>query len=379
MYKRIFQAPHKSFFLFGPRGTGKTSIIQKLFPRAHWVNLLLEREYQSYLASPELFYNQVTNLKKSSWVVIDEVQRLPSLLNYVHQLIEEKKLKFVLTGSSARKLRRSGTNLLAGRAINRSLFPFIPAELGNDFKINEALRYGTLPLVWSSEDREETLQAYVENYFRQEIKEEALVKNLPGFYRFLKIAALMHGQTLNIANVAREAETARSTVQSFFEILEDTLLGFRLEPYQAKLRIRESKHPKFFLFDPGVVRTLKERKGPVASEEVGPLLEGFILHLIRAEKAYSQFCDEISYWQPAEALFTEVDFLIRRQSSFCGVEVKATTRVRPDDLKGLKAISELKGLKRRVLVYLGNSDQKIEGIEVMTIERFTKELRGGLF
>lgn len=379
MYKRLFEPPTRSFLLFGPRGTGKTSVIKKLFPKAHWVNLLLERQYQGYLANPELFYNEINSIKNPQWVVVDEVQRLPSLLNYVHQLIEEKKHKFVLTGSSLRKLKRSGTNLLAGRAINRSLFPFVPEELGADFKIQEALRYGTLPLVWDSDNREETLQAYIENYFKQEIKEEALVKNLPGFYRFLKIAAVMHGQTLNVANVAREAETARSTVQSFFEILEDTLLGFRLEPYRAKLRIREAKHPKFFLFDSGVVRALKERKGPVEQEEVGPLFEGFILHLLRSEKAYSQFCDEICFWQPADAFLTEVDFLVRRQSSFCAIEVKATNRIRPDDLKGLKAIAELNGIKRRVLVYQGSSNQKIEGIEIMNVETFASELREGLF
>lgn len=172
--------------------------------------------------------------------MVDEIQRLPSLLNYVHQLIEEKKWKFVLTGSSARKLKSAGTNLLAGRAVTKHLYPFIPNELSADFKLDACLQYGTLPLVWDGEEKEETLQSYVETYLKQEIKEEGLVKNIGGFARFLKVAAVMHGQTLNIANIARECEVARTTVNGFFEILTNTLIGYQLEAYTPRLRLREA-------------------------------------------------------------------------------------------------------------------------------------------
>ncbi len=173
MYSRLFQPPKKSFFLFGPRGTGKSTLLKTLFPQAVFFNLLMERQYQKYLADPEIFYNEVQAIPAKSLIVVDEIQRLPSLLNYVHQLIEEKKWTFALTGSSARKLRKTGVNLLAGRAITRSLFPFVPEELGQDFALENCLRYGCLPVVLDSEEPDETLLSYVETYLRQEIKEEA--------------------------------------------------------------------------------------------------------------------------------------------------------------------------------------------------------------
>jgi predicted AAA+ superfamily ATPase len=376
MYKRIFRPPTKSFFLFGPRGSGKSTLLKSLYPNAHVFNLLMEREYQSYLVDPELFYNKVQALPKNQWVIVDEIQRLPELLNYVHQLIEEKKWKFVLTGSSARKLKRSGTNLLAGRAITRQLFPFTPEEIGLDFDLKKCLQYGTLPIVWDSDDKEETLNSYVETYLKQEIKEEALVKNLGGFSRFLRIAAVMHGQTLNISNIARDSEVARTTATGFFEILTDTLIGERLEPYSPKLRVREAKHSKFYFCDPGIVRALKGHFGALRAEEIGSLFEGFIFQILKAYQSYHKTFDEIYFWQPAEAEKTEVDFLLRKEDSFCAIEVKATNRVRPDDLRGLKAIRKLPGLKRKILVYTGKDSQRLsEDIEVMPILTLSELLR----
>lgn len=371
--------PKKSFFLFGPRGTGKSTLLNTLYPNAVFFNLLMERQYQKYLVEPQQFYNEVQAIPPNTWVVIDEIQRLPGLLNYVHQLIEEKKWNFVLTGSSARKLKKSGINLLAGRALTRSLFPFVPEELGNDFKLEKCLQYGCLPIVLDSEEQEETLLSYVETYLRQEIKEEALVKNLAGFSRFLNVAATLHGQVLNISNVSREAEVSRTTVNGFFEILEDTLIGYRLQAYSAKLRVRETKHPKFYFFDSGVVRVLKKKSGAIDVDEIGSLLEGFILHLIRSYQSYSKLCDEFFYWQPTEASNYEVDFLLKKGSSFCAIEVKVATRVRKQDLKGLQAISGLKGLKRKILIYRGHEIQRIDkDIEILPIQVFCKALARGL-
>lgn len=380
MYKRIFVTPKTSFFLFGPRGTGKSTLLKNHFPKATLFNLLLEREYQGYLVDPESFYNKVQAIPKGQWVIVDEIQRIPELLNYIHQLIEEKKWNFVLTGSSARKLRKAGTNLLAGRAITKHLFPFLPAELGQDFSLSEALRYGTLPIVWDSTDRNETLRSYVETYLRHEIKEEALVKNLAGFARFLQVASLYHAQTLNISNVARDCEVARMTVNSFFEILEDTLIGFRLYPFTAKLKIRESQHPKFYFCDSGLVRALKNKYSPVHSDETGPLFEGFILHMLRSYQSYDRTIDDIFYWRPAEATQTEVDFLVKKGDEFCAIEVKSTSKLRPTDLKGLRAIEKLPGLKRRILIYTGKDAQLIEKkIEIMNVQNFSKALSDGLF
>ncbi len=370
MYDRIFTPPKQSFFLFGPRGTGKSTLLKKLFPGAHFFNLLMERKFQTYLVNPEQFYNEVQALEAGTWIVVDEIQRLPGLLNYVHQLIEEKKWKFILTGSSARKLRKAGVNLLAGRALTKALFPFVPYELQDDFNLKKCLQYGLLPLVLAEQEPEETLRSYVETYLKQEIKEEALVKNLAGFSRFLAIAGIYHGQTLNISNIAREAEVSRTTVQGFFEILEDTLIGYRLNAFTSKLRVRETKHPKFYFFDSGVVRALKNQTGEVDPNEAGSLLEGFILHTLRSYQSYYKAFDEIFYWQPADSN-TEVDFLIKKGSHFWAIEVKHTTKIRPQDLKGLHAISDLKGLQKKILVYAGKERQKLKNdIEVMPISDF---------
>ena len=379
MYDRLFKVPKKSFFLFGPRGTGKSTLLKQRFPKAHFVNLLIERQYQKYLVDPHIFYNEIQAIPKNTWIVVDEIQRLPELLNYVHQLIEEKKWLFILTGSSARKLKKSGTNLLAGRAITCSLFPFVPEELGNDFNFENNLRHGSLPIVIDSEEKEETLQSYVETYLKQEIKEEALVKNLAGFSRFLNVAATLNAQVLNISKVAREAEVSRTTVNGFFEILEDTLIGYRLAPYSPKLRIRETKHPKFYFFDSGVVRTLKGQTGPIDIDEIGSLFEGFVLHLLRSYKSYFRSFSDIYYWQPVESQTCEVDFLLKKGNEFCAIEVKSTKRVRPEDLKGLEAVSELKGLKRKILIYRGESEQKLKnGVEVLPLSKFLKVLEMGL-
>ena len=217
--------------------------------------------YQTYLADPAQFAAELGAAPVGSWVVVDEVQRLPALLNDVHRSIESRRIKFALSGSSARKLRRGGTNLLGGRAVTRTMFPFAPEELGTSFDLDDALTRGTLPLVVAADSPTETLAAYVQTYLKQEIQAEAIVRNLPGFARFLPIAALFHGQALNVASLARDAGVSRTTVDGYVEILEDTLLATRLAAFEGKLRVRERKHPKLFFVDPGVVRALKHQLG----------------------------------------------------------------------------------------------------------------------
>jgi predicted AAA+ superfamily ATPase len=357
---RLLKTPAQSFFLFGPRGTGKTTWVNHQFPDAYRINLLNESLYQSYLADISQFANELRALKPGSWVFVDEIQRLPNLLNETHRFIEEKNLHFILTGSSARKLKKAGVNLLGGRALFKRMYPFLPGELGPAFILDKMLTYGSIPLVWEAADKKETLRAYIEMYLKEEIKAEALVRNLPGFVRFLPIAALLHGQTLNVSGAARNAGISRTTLAGYIEILEDTLMVFRLPAYESKLRLREKKHPKLYWIDPGLVRAVNNRFGDVYPEEKGALFEGFIATLLKAYRDYDDLFDEFYYWSPASSHKTEVDFLLKRENSFIAVEVKTSPRITGDHLKGLRAIAELKGVKRRIMIYPGEKKMLTE-------------------
>jgi predicted AAA+ superfamily ATPase len=375
LYPRITRPPRSSFFLFGPRGVGKSTWAREHFARAHRIDLLDEGRYQSLLGDPGLFADELRAVRRGSWVVVDEIQRLPGLLNEVHRFIEEQALRFVLLGSSARKLKTSGTNLLAGRALWKVMFPLIPEELGEDFTLDAVLRHGSIPLIWKARSREQTLETYVQLYLREEIKAEALVRNLPGFVRFLPIAALFHGQVVNVSAIARDAGTARSTVTGYLEILEDTLLAFRLPAFEPRLRVRERKHPKLYWIDPGLVRAVKKQLGPLAGEERGPLLEGWVLTLLRAYAEERQLYDEISYWAPTQARRVEVDFLLRKGRELLALEVKSASRFSRSWAGGLRAIGELPQVVRRVVVYRGKQELKTEdGIEVWPIELFLRRL-----
>jgi predicted AAA+ superfamily ATPase len=375
MLKRIFKAPLQSYFLMGPRGSGKSTWLRAKYPAAHVIDLLSEEIYQRYLANPGQFANELRAVPIDRWVIVDEVQRLPGLLNEVHRFIEDKGLRFVLCGSSARKLKRAGVNLLAGRALHRAMHPFVPEELGAEFEIEQALQYGQLPIVWNSSAKQDTLASYAQLYLKEEIQAEAHVRNLPGFARFLPIAALFHGQTINVANIARESGVARTTVAGYLDILEETLLCFRLPAYEAKLRIRERKLPKWFWCDPGMVRAMKRSFGTPAPEERGALFEGLVAQLIRAYMDYRGICEDMYYWAPSGQPTTEVDFLLIRGAELIGVEAKAGKTFMDSWCKGLRAISELKGLRRRIIVYpQGPVLQTKDRIEVIPYQNFADQL-----
>ncbi len=306
---------------------------------------------------------------------IDEMQRLPGLLNEVHRFIEEKRLRFVLCGSSARKLKRAEVNLLPGRALFRSMHPFVPEELGARFDLDEALRFGLLPVVWDSPSKEETLAAYALLYLKEEIQAEALVRNLPGFARFLPLAALFHGQTINVTNIAREAGVARTTVAGYLDILEETLLCFRLPAYEAKLRVRERKLPKWYWCDPGIVRAMKHSPRGVAPEERGALFEGIVAQLLRAYQGYRGLWDEMHYWAPSSKSDIEVDFLLRRGGELIAIEAKSGNTFSEAWCKGLRAIAQLKGLRRRMIVYSRGPTLRTEdGIDVFPFQHFAEKL-----
>jgi len=377
-YPRLLRAPRGSFFLFGVRGVGKTTWIREALPDAYVVDLLDESRYQQLAANPGLLAAELRTVPRDRAVVLDEVQRVPALLNEVQRAVERDRRRFALLGSSARRLKTPGTNLLAGRATVRTMYPLVPAELGTDFDLDRVLSFGSIPLVWRSDDPRATLDAYVNLYIKEEVRGEALARNLPGFLRFLPVAALFHGQVINISGIARDAVTARATVEGYVGILEDTLLATRLPAFEARLRVRERHHPKLYWVDSGVVRAARRDLGAVGAEERGPLFEGFVLTLLRAHHEVSELYDDIAYWAPAEARTTEVDFVLRRGREQLAIEVKASTRFSSEQLVGLHAIADLPRLTRRVLVYLGERSLKMDdGIEVWPFDRFARTVAEG--
>jgi uncharacterized protein len=381
-YRRLLTPPRQSFFLFGMRGVGKSTWARQAFPDAPRFDLLDEGVFHSYLRDAGLFGRQLAALPAGSWVVVDEVQRLPALLNEVHRAMEDRRLRFVLLGSSARKLKQAGTNLLAGRATRRVMFPLLPAELGADFRLDGVLRHGSVPVVCTSENPDDSLTSYVQLYLREEIQAEALVRSLPGFARFLPVAGYFHGQVLNTSGLARDAGVARTTVTGYLDILADTHLAWLLPGFDAGLRVKERQHPKLYWADPGVARAVRgDRREPSAAER-GPLLEGWIGGLLRAygdpDVGLGERYDAISYWAPNGSSETEVDFVIHRKAAHTAVEVKAKHAIRPTDMKGLKAIADLNGIRRRILVFLGDRPFTTEdGIEALPVDTFVRELEAG--
>lgn len=311
--QRELNLPSKSFLLFGPRGTGKSTLLKMKLKAALEINLLRSSEYIPLSQNPSHLREKVDHLKKGDWVIIDEVQKIPALLDEVHALYEEKKLNFALSGSSARKLKRGGANLLAGRALQNFLFPLVFSEYNDIALISEIVDWGTLPaVVTDKENRIETLSTYIETYLKQELIEEGIIRKLESFVRFLKIAGLYNAQILNIENIARESHVGRSTVDKYFEILEDTLIGFRLQSLQLGIQQKEVTHPKFYFFDSGVARAAS---GLLYDEIDNPwrgfAFETYLMHEIRAYNHYSKKNRELFYYKVAQS--DEIDLLIEIQ------------------------------------------------------------------
>ncbi len=375
LFRRRLRVPAGSFFLFGVRGVGKSTWAGRAIPDALTLDLLDEELFHDLLADPGFFRSLVANADPNRWIVVDEVQRIPSLLNEAHRLIEEGR-RVALLGSSARKLRAAGVNLLAGRALWRQMFPLLPEELGAAFSVDEVLRRGSIALIATAADPRSALESYVRLYLREEIRAEAQLRNLAGFTRFLPVAALLHGQKINVAGIARDAGVARTTAAGYLEVLEDTLMAWRLEAYEAKLRVRERRRPKLYWVDPGLVRAARRHLGPVGNEERGPLFEGWILGLLRAYRdgGKEPLYDDLRYWAAAGSEI-EVDALLLRGADRLAIEVKAARRIHSSQFRGLGAIAELPGLARRVLVYLGDRRRRTPGgIEIWPVPEFLAAL-----
>ena len=378
-YERALVCPEESFFLLGPRGTGKSTWLHHQFPHAKLIDLLDERQRFRLMSQPGAFALELQALAPGSWVIVDEIQKMPDLLNEVHRFIETRRLKFALCGSSARKLRHAGVNLLAGRALSRTLYPFQPDEIPGAFDVEEALRYGTLPVAWRSPAREEKLEAYIMTYLKEEVQAEALVRNLPGFSRFIAVAALLHGQSINATNIARDCGISRPTVDAYLEILEQTLLCVRLHAYEGKLRIKERKHPKLFWVDPGLVRAAKQQlQSRLAAEERGHLFEGLVCTTLFAYRDYRRAFTELRYWASSSSLASEVDFLAIKNDRMVAIEVKSGASFNETWCKGLRAFGAPPGVVRRIVVCPDTPDLKLsDGIEVVSYRRLASLLHAG--
>ncbi|CAK0781643.1 ATP-binding protein [Gammaproteobacteria bacterium] len=376
---RYFTPPSYHFFLLGPRGTGKTWWMQRCFPQALRVDLLEPEILRSLSARPERLREWIAARPEVRQVLIDEVQKLPELLEMAHLLIEEKKgIQFIFTGSSARKLRRAGVNLLGGRAAQKSLHPFMAAELGTNFSLEVALRLGMLPIVRAGLVPEEVLRAYNGLYLREEVQMEGLVRNIGSFSRFLESISFSQAAALNLANVARECHVNRKTVEGYLEILEDLLLSFRVPVFTRRAKRELAVHPKFFFFDTGVFRANRP-SGPLdsPSEIDGAALEGLVAQHLRAWCDYSDGDHRLYYWQTRSKV--EVDFVIYGDSGFHALEVKNSGQVRFEDLNGLKRFGEDFPESRRWLLYRGQERLLRDGILCVPCEEFLLQLRPNHF
>jgi predicted AAA+ superfamily ATPase len=339
MYPRLLQKPIKgshSFFLFGPRGTGKTSWLKSKIPDGLYIDLLNQSIFFDLLQNPHQIENMIPKGFKE-WIIIDEVQKIPDLLNEVHRMIESDRYKFILTGSSARTLKRRGTNLLAGRALYYKMFPLTAIELGTDFRIEKSLKFGQLPTIYDQEvAAEDYLKSYIHVYLREEVMQEGLTRNAGAFAKFLQIASFSQGNTLNSSEIAREAGIERKTVEEYFQITEDLLLSYRVPVFTKKAKRKLVTHSKFYYFDVGVYRALRPM-GPfdVPEEAEGPALESLVFQELQAINSYLELGYEIYFWRTADKL--EVDFILYGPKGLIGIEIKRSKKIDTDDLKGLKA------------------------------------------
>lgn len=379
MFARSLERPRSAFFLFGPRGTGKSTWIRSHFEDAHVVNLLPADARLRFERDPAILRAEVLARPTSQWIVIDEVQRVPRILDEVHFLMEEKGYKrFALTGSSARKLKRGAANLLAGRAILRKMFPLTTGEMGLSIPLNQLLRYGSMPLSVTAPDdeaREEFLRAYVTTYLSEEVRAEGLARDLGNFTRFLEVASLAAGQTTNVSSIARDAAVSRETARGYFEVLVDTLIGHWLPAYRPRAKIKEVALPKFYWFDPGVLHAAAGGfDQPLPPDWEGVLLEHLVLHELHSYLHYAGIKGSLGYWGTPSG--SEVDFVWWRGREVVAIEVKHGGRYRAEYRKGLEAF--LSGNKARsFIVYLGSQELQLDGTRVLPLDLFLRRLHAG--
>ena len=359
----------RSFFLLGPRQTGKTSLIQHILPDTRFYDLLDSVTYLTLSQTPGRLAEEIGSSVKR--VVIDEIQRIPSLLNEVQRLIETRNVNFLLTGSSARKLRRGGINLLGGRARVKYLHPLTYRELGDKFNLNHAIQRGLLPSIYFSDDPRADLASYAGLYLQQEIMAEGATRNIPAFSRFLKIAAHSNGGIVNFTNIASDAQVARTTVYEYYEILKDTLILRELPPWRKTVKRKPLASSKYYFFDVGVVSALQGRPFVPGTPEFGEAFETFIMHELSCWSDYISG-EPLSFWRSTSGF--EVDFIIGDHTA---VEVKAKENVSSQDIKSLRALCEEKKLKRFICVCLEKRSREVDGIKILPYTEFLTSLWEG--
>ena len=384
--KRLLTPGERSFFLFGPRGTGKSTWLREVLPNACRLDLLDTALYYELQREPQRLEALVGRQPENAWVVLDEIQKVPALLDEVHRLMADRGWRFALCGSSARQLKKTGVNLLAGRALTLSMAPFSAAELGERFNLASALEYGLMPIVQLDRDyAAATLRAYVDTYIKEEIRQEGVVRNLPPFLRFLALAGQLNGEPVNGQNLARDAGIGRSTVDAYFTILTDTLLGSMLPAWQPRIKVRERTHPKFYWFDCGVARAaaglLDDRPDRTW---LGHALETYILHECRVRNVVSGQARGFYYYGlPAGG---EIDLIIETRRPQPGhparviaVEIKMAEKW---DRKWERAIRELAAthrveVERMIGVYTGVRAYHMDGFDVLPVGTFIGDLHAG--
>lgn len=374
---RFFHFLTKSFFLFGPRGTGKSTLIKQLYKDAALIDLLEPSLYRQYRAKPERLKSMIHSQAGTKTFIIDEVQKVPELLSVVHQLIEEKKgWQFILTGSSARKLKRSGVDLLAGRAQLKYLHPFMAAEISSQFSLEKNLRLGMLPLIVNSEDPIGDLKTYLALYMQEEVQMEGLIRKMDQFSHFLEAVSFSQASPINYSNIARDCAVSSKTVENYIQILEDLLLSFRIPIFSKKAKRHLSDHPKFYYFDAGVFQSIRPT-GPLDNTDsiLGQAIETLVAQHLRAWIDYSSQEGKLYFWRTKSGL--EVDFIIYGEIGFYAIEIKKSSTISPQDLRGLIEFKKDYPESSTILLYGGNEKRMINGILCMSLTEFLLQLRPG--
>lgn len=373
MYQRILKfPPNKSFFLFGPRGTGKTTWLKKTFPKAVYVNLLQAKTFNNLLANPDSL-SELIPKNFSNWVILDEVQKIPELLDVVHYLIEDRKIKFILTGSSARKLKKGKANLLAGRALTYKMYPLTSIELGSDFSYHNALRWGALPAIFNEKNKGEFIESYIKTYLEEEVKQEGLTRNLGAFSRFLQSASFSQGSVLNMSEVARDCAVSRKMVENYFSILEDILIAHFLPAFTKRAKRGLIKNSKFYFFDAGIYQAIRP-KGPLDSpEEIGGVcLETLIFQEILAVNDYLHLGNKLYYWRTKQG--HEVDFVLYGQKKITAMEVKRKGKINQSDLRGLSLFLKDYPSAKTYLLYGGDEIRYLDKITILPVKDFFADI-----
>lgn len=377
MFKRELKLgipPKESFFLWGPRQSGKTTLLKSLYPDALWYDLLKTDTTIRLLKEPYLFREEILAKPETKLVIVDEIQKVPALLDEIHWLIENTSTVFGMCGSSARKVRRGHANLLGGRAIGYQIFGLVSKELGDQFDLEKLLNRGYLPSHYLGRDPRKIIRSYINDYLKEEIANEGLVRNLPSFSEFLNVAALSDAEIVNMLNIARDCGVSSPTVKEYFQILVDTLLGHYVEAYKKRPKRRIIHAPKFYFNDVGVVNSLAKRGELVAgSSEFGKAFENWVFHELKAYSHYSEKYFDITYWKLTSGF--EVDFIIGDMD--CAIEVKSSAKIHGSHLKGLKELAKEHKVEKSIIVSNEKVSRKKDGILILSVEDFKEKLWSG--